>query len=451
MIKDGALIMSSRENYKLQIITKYLSGHIYLDEAAKLLSVSLRTVSRYVKKIKDKGPIGIKHGNFGNLASKSWSEKQRRMVIELKKKEYFDFNTAHFVDLLNAKHGLNIPYITVWRWLSEMNMIKHRHKRCRKKHVYRPRMPQEGLLLQMDGSPHKFNGKDEWCLISCIDDATSEIPFAEFFDAETTLGCMKVLREVIRLKGVPKAIYTDKAGWSGGQKRTEFSQFQRACEKLGIQLIYANSPEAKGRIERSFRTIQDRLIPELRHHGITSMSDANTYLKDTFLKDYWNKEKIVPPALADTAYTPLDPYIDLSNVLCIEETRNIGSDQTISFGGNRYVLGMDGTNLSGFFAVIRTRLDGSVKVFVMENEVSATRIQDMPISYDPEKRRERFQSLNMEEDMELIKAMDEFALNDTPISLTRNWRAIDLAANAVRIHRVSGKPLRIKKKIKRVT
>ena len=100
-------------------------------------------------------------------------------------------------------------------------------------------MPQEGLLLQMDGSHHKFNGKDNWVLISCIDDATSEVPYAEFFKGETTLGCMKVLREIIKLKGVPKAIYTDKAGWSGGQKRTEFSQFQRACEKLGIQLIYA--------------------------------------------------------------------------------------------------------------------------------------------------------------------------------------------------------------------
>ena len=96
-------------------------------------------------------------------------------------------------------------------------------------------------------------------LISAIDDATSEIPYAELFKGETTLSCMKVLKRIIEIKGVPKAIYTDKAGWSGGMKRTEFSNFQIACEKLGIQVIYANSPEAKGRIERSFRTFQDRL------------------------------------------------------------------------------------------------------------------------------------------------------------------------------------------------
>lgn len=192
-------------------------------------------------------------------------------------------------------------------------------------------------------------------------DRIIEIQHAEFFKCETTLGCMKVLREVIKLKGVPKAIYTDRAGWTAGTKRTDFSQFQRACDKLGIQIIYANSPEARGRTNRSFRTIQDRLIPELRHNGITSMNGANAYLKDSFLKNYWNKENVVTPHLAENAYSPLDPYIDLNHVLCIEETRVIGSDQTINLDGKRYLVEMDLTNLARYNAVIRTLLDGSVK------------------------------------------------------------------------------------------
>lgn len=155
-------------------------------------------------------------------------------------------------------------------------------------------MPQEGLLRQMDGCHHKSNGKDEWCLIAAIDDATSDIPFAEFFEnGETTLNCMKVLEEIIKRKGVPKAIYTDKAGWAGGGKRTDFSQFKRACEKLGIQIIFADSPEAKGRIERTFRTFQDRLIPELRLHGFTEVRSANRYLIDEFVEKYWKNTNVV--------------------------------------------------------------------------------------------------------------------------------------------------------------
>lgn len=108
-------------------------------------------------------------------------------------------------------------------------MIKNPPVRRRKKRMYRSRMLQEGLLLQMDGSHHKFNGKDEWCLIAAIDDATADIPYAEFFEnGETTLNCMKVLEQIIKKKGVPKAIYTDKAGWAGGGKRSEFSKFKRA-------------------------------------------------------------------------------------------------------------------------------------------------------------------------------------------------------------------------------
>ena len=132
-------------------------------------------------------------------------------------------------------------------------------------------MPAEGYLLQMDGSPHRYNGRDIWSLILAIDDATSEIPHGEFFLSETTTACMQVLRRIVEKKGLPRALYVDKAGWAGGGKRVEFCQFHRACEELGIQVLFANSPEAKGRVERSFNTIQDRIIPELRLAKIKTM------------------------------------------------------------------------------------------------------------------------------------------------------------------------------------
>jgi hypothetical protein len=363
----GVCVLSDRESFKYQIIMKYITGKIYRDEASLLLKCSPRTVTRLSKRVKAKGLLGAKNGNYGKPSSRSKAAEIKAIVLKLKKEQYFDYNCAHFHEMLIAKYRIDISYVTLWKWLRGEYLVKHPKARRRKKHVYRPRMPQEGLLLQMDGSHHKFNGKDEWCLISCIDDATSEIPYAEFFNSETTIGCMTVLKHIIETKGVARAIYTDRAGWSGGGKRTEFSQFQRACEKLGIQLIYANSPEAKGRIERSFRTIQDRLIPELRHNKIYSLVEANAYLQKVFLKDYWNKNKTAAPTLSKSAYSTLDPYLNLSHILCLEESRVIGSDQTIMLENKCYFVEIDATNLARYNAVIRTMLDGSVKVFVMEN------------------------------------------------------------------------------------
>ncbi len=447
---NGVITLSDTESFIYQIIMKYISGKIYRNEAALLLKKSERTITRLTKKIKNKGYLGAKHGNYARASNRKTDPDLKHKILKLKQTQYFDYNCKHFYEILVEKYNVEFSYKTLWLWLRKEHIVKNPRARHRKKHVYRPRLPQEGLLLQMDGSHHKFNGKDDWCLISCIDDATSEIPYAEFFNGETTLGCMKVLREVIKLKGVPRAIYTDRAGWSGGPKRTEFSQFQRACNKLGIQIIYANSPEAKGRIERSFRTIQDRLIPELRHKGITSMNVANTYLKDTFLKKYWNKEKTVAPTLLDTAYSPLDPYTDLNTVLCIEETRVISSDQTINLDGKRYLVELDSTSLARYSAVVRTLLDESVKVFVMENEVKLTPIEDLPLTFVADKRRERFTTLDEKVDKDIIHIMDRFIEDPVTGELRFNWKTISTLSNAVRQHQVTGKPLRIKKGLKRV-
>ena len=446
----GAITLNHSESYKLQIITKYLSGKLFKAEAAKLLNVSERTISRYAKKIRESGPIGAKHGNAGKTRNRKWSDELIQTIVDLKIKEYFDFNTAHFVDLLKARHNIDIPYQTVWEWLYERKLIKNPRRKRRKKHVYRTRMPQEGLLLQMDGCHHKFNGKDDWVLISIIDDATSSIPHAEFFDGETTINCMKVLKRVIETKGVPKAIYTDKAGWAGGGKRTEFSQFQRACEKLGIQVIFANSPEAKGRIERSFRTIQDRLIPELRHSEITDMNEANRYLQDTFIPEYWEMNNTVSPTQSDPAYSPLDPFIDLDKVLCIEETRVISSDQTISYDGKKYVLEGNSVNLGRYEAVIRTDLNGKTKFYVMENEVTATEIEDIEVSLEPIKKRKRFKNLCEKEDADIIELFEAFGKEPAHLDYARMWRTLSDLYGVIRDHKITGKPLKVKRPKKKV-
>ncbi len=207
--------MSHKDSFKYQVISNYLNGKIHRDKASQLLSVCPRTVIRYSKKIKKLGMVGVKHGNLGNKFGKKHDLQLIEKVRHLFKTKYYDFNLAHFCEVLNKEHNISIPYKTLWSWFSKIGWIKNPRRRRPRKHVYRNRLPQEGLLLQMDGSHHKFNGKDEWCLISAIDDATSNIPYAEFFsDGETTLNCMKVLSRIIELKGVPKAIYTDPC-WLG--------------------------------------------------------------------------------------------------------------------------------------------------------------------------------------------------------------------------------------------
>ncbi|MEN0060415.1 MAG: hypothetical protein AAGB31_16360 [Bdellovibrio sp.] len=206
-------------------------------DSADLLQCSPRTITRIANKVRKDGVFGVKHGNYGKTPKVKHPDEFKAYILNLLCTEYFDFNIKHFHEILESTHKIEIPYKTLWRWCKEMKLVKNPRIRRRAKRDYRHRLPQEGLLLQMDGCHHKFNGKDEWCLIAAIDDATSNIPYAEFFEGETTQGCLKVLKHIIDTKGLPKAIYTDRAGWAGGGKRVNFSQFQRACDELGIQVI----------------------------------------------------------------------------------------------------------------------------------------------------------------------------------------------------------------------
>ena len=370
MQRESVISMSKSESFKFQIVNKFIGGVITRTEAAGALNKSNRSVSRYACKVRKIGVVGVKHGNFERPSGRRAPQELKDKVIDLIKTQYFDFNVSHIRELLKSKHAINLSYAMLWRWCSEHRLVKAPRVMRRTIRRVRPRMTQEGYCLQMDGCHHRFNGRDEWCLISAIDDATSDIPYAEFFKGETTINCMKVLKRIIELKGVPRMIYTDQAGWAGGLKRENFSQFKRTCEELGIILVFANSPEAKGRVERSYRTIQDRLCPELRLNKITSMQDANTYLHDQFLPNYWRIKCTVQAMDPTKAYSDLNHQIDLDQVLCLEHVRKIAKDQSISWHGTKFeIVSRHNFNLRNYEAVVRVNLNGSTKVFVMGHEV----------------------------------------------------------------------------------
>lgn len=358
------VFVNKNEAYIFSIITQFMSGSLKRKEASKLLQIEPRSVTRIARRVEARGILGVKHGNLRRRPKNRLNEGLRARIELLMETEYFDFNLTHALERLEGVHQIKISHETLRRICDKKGLIKRRKNRRSTPHRYRDRMPAEGLMLQLDGSPHRWNGKDEWCLISAIDDATSKIPYAEFFLGEDTLNCMTVLQRIIERFGIPECIYTDRAGWSGGGKRQNFSQFARACEDLGIRLLQASTPQAKGRIERSFQTIQDRLVPELRQRSIRNINYANHYLLNEFLPHYWNLKNTVAARDPETRYKPLPETMNLKEILCIKEFRAVAPDQTVSIQNKRMLIQEPlRFQIKGQKVELRTYQDLTVKYF----------------------------------------------------------------------------------------
>lgn len=383
--RDG-IFMSKNEQFRYEMICAFQNGEMTREEVAFILETTPRNVSRLSKRVREKGMLGIKHGNTGKIPINKMPKSEKLKIQALLKAHYFDFNISHAREMLKSQHDIDAKYSTLRKICHEIELVKNKKQSRRKKHKLRVRMPNRGLLLQMDGSHHAWNGKDTWVLIAAIDDASSEIPWAEFFTSEDTLNCMTVVQRIIERVGVPEAFYVDKAGWFGGvSKRPDFSNFIRACEELGIKVIFANSPQAKGRIERVWKTMQDRLIPELRLNTIQRIPDANRYLREIFLPSYWNSKNTVVPRNPQCKYRKLCPTTDLTEILCLKDWRKIKPNQTISLEGKTYVIKDQEWfgSLKGLSLEIRTYQNLKTAYFFAGKKVEIEEIIQ-PLRYAPE-------------------------------------------------------------------
>jgi hypothetical protein len=341
-MNNEGIFMSKNEQFEYRIIYDFILGKIKRSEAAVLISKTERSVTRIANRIRRKGMMGVKHANTGKKPINKTCPFQKEKAIALINDKYFDLNMTHCLEKLQQLHDFSdLKYGTLRRWCHQINLVKRKGRRSRVVRKLRVRMPSEGLMLQMDGSHHRWNGKDKWCLISAIDDATSDLPYAEFFHSEDTLNCMTVMQRIIERKGIPETLYVDKAGCLGGGKRAMFNQFKRACEDLGIRIIFANSPQAKGRIERVWDTFQDRLIPELRLRNIKSMPGANTFMQEQFIPNYWKQKNTVPAKDLSSKYREVSSDINLNEIFCIKEYRTVKADHTFSYGGVQYLIESD--------------------------------------------------------------------------------------------------------------
>lgn len=338
MERDEGIYMSKNGQFTYQAVSDFLHGKLSRRETSELLQVRERTVTRIARRIEKKGLFGVIHGNRDRAPSNKLSDVFKKEVMSLVVEKYFDFNMTHCLEVLKSTHEIVVKYATFRKWCHERHIVKRRKRGRGVARNRRTRMQSEGLLLQMDGSPHRYNGKDEWCLIAAIDDATSDIPYAEFFLSEDTINCMTVMQKIIEKKGIPYAIYVDKAGCLGGGKRALFNQFKRACGELDIRIIFASSPEAKGRIERTWDTFQDRIIPEMRVRQIHSMPAANNYLQQQFIPNYWTPRNTVVPHSLESRYKPVPEGKDLREIFCLKEYRSVKRDHTLSWDGVTYAL-----------------------------------------------------------------------------------------------------------------
>ena len=373
--RDGGIWMSKKGSVGYEIITDYLAGKFSRPEAALMLEVRERTVTRMATRVRKKGLFGLVHGNRGRSPACKVPDIFKAKVMRVVKENYFDFNMTHCLEMLEKHHELIISYSTFRRWCCEKGLVKRSKRRRGVARQLRERMPNQGLLLQMDGSAHQWNRRDEWSLIAAIDDATSEIPYAEFFPSETTTASMKVMKNIIKKKGIPYAIYVDKAGCFGGPKRKGFNQFKRACKEIGIRVISANSSEAKGRIERTWDTFQDRLIPELRLYNITKMDKANEYVSKTFLPNYWDRKCRVEPRNKESKYKPIPKHIDLNEVFCLKYHRTVNGDHTVQWRSKTYQLDWPREkSIRGHKVEFRVYSDGSWRCFHADDPLTLNKV-----------------------------------------------------------------------------
>ena len=362
------LTLTQKEQARLQVLNGILEGQISVDEAAEVLGVSERHVWRILAEYRKEGAAALAHGNRGRRANNSIPEEARTQVVALARTRYARVNHTHLTELLAEREEIVLGRSTVRRILVGAGMASPRRRRPQLHRVRRQRMSQEGMLVQVDGSVHAWlEERGPRCtLLLAIDDATSTVPYALFRHEEDTHGYFLLMQELIRRCGVPLALYSDRHAVfkyvPGSHQSPAPTQFGRAMAELGVEQIFARSPEAKGRVERANGTFQDRLVTELRLAGARTISEANQVLW-AFLTRF-NKRFGVPPAQSTNAYRSPDPDLNLAGILCFKHSRKVARDNTVKYNWHTLQLlpSSERSTYVGAHVVVQERLDGKLVV-----------------------------------------------------------------------------------------
>ncbi len=380
-MREDILTMSQKELIRLQIIQKVLGKEINQQQAAAVLRISDRQVRRVVKRVREVGVKGIVHQLRGREGNRRIDQKKRVQIIGIYRKVYEGFGPRLASEKLLEREKIRINEETLRLWLIEEGLWKKRKGQKEKKRSWRARKDHCGSMVQMDGSHHHWleSRGPKLVLMGYIDDATGRV-YGKFYDYEGTQPAFDSLKGYVKKNGIPRSIYLDKHSTYKINKtqrykewpfrdEEELTQFARGCRQLGIELIYAHSPQAKGRIERLFETFQDRLVKELRLEKVKTLKEANQFLKSYLPK--FNKKFSVAAHQPGNLHRPV-LGVNLDEVLSTQKEHVLRNDRTFVHEKQWYQV-LDRTRASKI--IVHEYLNGRMAVKYGKNRLSYKTIE----------------------------------------------------------------------------
>ena len=377
------ILMSQKQLQRLEVMGLVEAGKITLKEGAEKIGMSYRQTKRIRKRVGEKGGKGLIHGNTGNPSNHRMREGIKAKVLQLSQRVYGEFNDQHFTEKLAEEEGIEVSRETVRKIRRAAGMGPKRKRRSKKHRKRRERRAQEGWMVLWDGSPHPWFGPNlpPCCLMAAMDDATGGILAARFFAFEGTEGYLWLLRQVVTQHGIPISIYQDRHGslkrnddhWTLEEElagRQEPTQVGQALRTLGIQPIFALSPQAKGRIERLFGTLQDRLGAELGLAKVTTLPQGNDFLP-AFIRRF-NHRFAIAPCQSEKAWRSVPKTIEVDRAISFHYPTKVGLDNTVRLGTLLLDIppGPLGRSYAKARVEVRQLLNGSWKVYYQDRLIA---------------------------------------------------------------------------------
>lgn len=343
---EGLITMSQQELQRLKVMEKLLAKEIKQHEASKILKLGRRQIIRLLKNYRRYGENGLISRRRGKPSNNVIYEEDKKNILEIIREKYIDFGPTFLSEKLAENHNIFISHETLRNWLIEANIWATKRRKKAHIHQMRERRSCFGELVQIDGSPHAWfeDRGEKCCLLVFIDDATGRLLNLRFEKSETTAGYFRAMQEYIKNFGLPMALYSDRHGIfrinMPETKHEGMTQFERAAKELGIETICANSAQAKGRVEGANKTLQDRLVKEMRLLGISDIETANAYLPE-FMEKH-NKKFAVEPKSSNDAHVKLKNDTNLDLIFCFKNERRLSKNLELSYNNIIYQVKTNG-------------------------------------------------------------------------------------------------------------
>jgi len=381
------ICMTEKELFKYEIINDLISGKINGTDASKQIGVSIRHVKRLKFRLTKYGPKGLIHKNRGRISNRKLDPKIIKKAKKYLKEKYYDFGPTFAAEKLDDNHNIIINKETVRHIMTNLGLWKQKSRKLSGKwHTWRARKDNYGEMGQFDGSYHKWFGNIESCLLLSVDDATGKITHAKFDINERTIAVFKFWLEYFLKNGLPLSIYLDKFSTykinhkNAVDNKDMITQFERAMSQIGVKPITAHSAEAKGRVERMFQTLQDRLVKELRLAGITTIEEANKFLEEYIPK--FNAKFAVVPKRKKNLHKKIDKQTEekLPQIFSVQEQRVIHNDYTVMYKTKYFQLDREQTTTvyKRDTVIVEEHLDGKIKLRIRNQYLNYTVLPERP-------------------------------------------------------------------------